>query len=136
RLSPSLGCRVVRTASPQNVLRRLIPFVAGVLIDHVFGIAGQRDGYFPGPGVDVGIVDRNFVLDGARISASESLDHVQSLALRDALDSSGGSAGGDPSLAVEIGSVDDKGVAVPVASRIAVPEPNGRRRMSTPGISV
>src|SRR5262245_38443155 len=97
----------------QDVFHGMISFVTGILKDLVRGIAFERNTYFPGLGIVLGIVDRGLILDRISVHARKTFNDVQVLAFRNPFDAACGGAGRDPTLSVVIRRIDNQRVAFP-----------------------
>src|SRR5579883_1963926 len=121
----SPGAAVLRAAAAEDVVDRLIAFVASVFKDAVIRIASQRNRYSPRFEILLRIVNRHLVKNRIPIHAPKPLDYVQRWALRNPLDAASGGAGRDPAFAIVIGRVHDQRVAFPMTARISFPLPDG-----------
>src|SRR3984893_582563 len=92
----------------------LIVLLAGVFHNLPFRMEGPDTNAIPGLGVGLRIVDREHVVDVARVPALEALNGVQLIAVRVA-------DRVDPGFAVEGGGVDHQRVALPMADRVSEP---------------
>src|SRR5258708_31555415 len=129
----ALLCRCFRGATPgEDVPHGVVALMARVFIDPVILSLAQRYPYFPGFRVHIRIVDGDSVVNRTGVDTREPLDHMQRLALRNALDAQGRRAGADPALAVVIGGVNHQRFALPVATRIPIPLADTRWKMGAP----
>src|SRR5262245_10804730 len=103
-----------------------IPFslMAGELqnVIPLLGIAPKRESNGPGSGIDGRIFDARFILNRVRIDWGVALDDMKGISRKVTRHV-------EPRSSIEIGHVDDKGVAFPSADGISLPKLDGSRQM-------
>src|SRR5262245_20969104 len=103
----------------EGVLHRVVPLVAGVLVQPVRRIAVQWNRDRPRTHIHLRIVDSRLIVNRVGVGPRKALDDAQLLGLKNSLDAAACRARRDPSLVVIVRRLDDERVSFPAAARIA-----------------